>query len=1165
MSAHIFFQVIKTFNIGPISPSLPPNKHKSPTGHLPGKAYSADRLPSTNKLLVGLHYFDRHSPESSVPQSPIIILRPVVRNPLQSDNCFQLLALQQCGMADGDARDYVLAYENDKPGAAKIASNTAQNLQDGKVQLIDVIKALGEYLNDKDPKIRDRATHYLSAVITSLAPNFITRHDLPFLNTFLCARIEDGGAIEGLSHLQSSDRYTKDMAQELAQSIFDHFSSDLQLRPQVGRFKVYALLNELLSNHREAIRDMGDKSLLGTLQVFSGEKDPRNLMLIFSMIRVLMIEWDISNHVETAFDSVYAYFPVTFRPPPNDPYGITAQDLKDRLRDCLSSTGLLAPLVFPNLLDRLDSTSEAVKKDVLQALAACALNYSPGTIAQFSVTLWDAVKFEVLQAQEPFLADEALHVIKNIAICLSKSTRPHSPTADPLVQYLKPINKECMEHLQEPASIQAQASGSILKAAASATIRSFEAVLKGIGPALFILQQSSDGVVNQRAILTTVNQLFEASIEVYGSWLLPSAKNENGQETLLVEFKDRLLAIYGRALMSTVKEEVSYRLAAAKGLLLLSQMASLLDENEIGLTVQHFNDIVLDEESYGRDELKQKAMQALAEISSFKPRLITDITFPKFIARLPSNEEEAASSKDYQAVLEGLAEISVGRDLLETLIRRLLNRLDLIFQTGWRATYPYTCAILSTIYYVLERSTRDSTVSLDGYFDRVVVGMSQKVAAATDGPLADEIVLQLLGRIINLVIRKSSLENQDQAAQNVYRLFSDSRQNELQSDSVQKPEIAMLLSTWILASLPKGSRSGILSTQLMPFLASLDDKAAQEGCLAAVQQAYLGQTAIVVNKYVTARSDLDQISEELFNKRIQATGNETDEQFQASVRYLFTLAKALVLRLAPSTSNILARFLDCLDSLPIDRARSIALCFDTLLSQDEIVSKSNDAQIRLLAPQRVFQIMVPILSAKFKDRSSTQERREIYLIALSGILGTVSSEIVMPELPTLLPLLLQSLELSDANQNIKIAALETMIVVITKNPEALIESGHIPALIRRLIAAGTLSKPTRTSKRQRSTPSPDVQMIDVNPLPPAATKPVSSSKSRQLALKCLTLLPQHIKDQKTPNPLLVLKREVLQGLTPCLDDPKRDVRKEAVDARARWLRGVDDVDDSDED
>ena len=62
-----------------------------------------------------------------------------------------------------------------------------------------------------------------------------------------------------------------------------------------------------------------------------------------------------------------------------------------------------------------------------------------------------------------------------------------------------------------------------------------------------------------------------------------SSKNANGRENLLSEFKDRLVAIYSQALMSTVKEEVSFRLIAAHGLLLLSKIRSLLPDDEIGL------------------------------------------------------------------------------------------------------------------------------------------------------------------------------------------------------------------------------------------------------------------------------------------------------------------------------------------------------------------------------------------------------------------------------------------------------------------------------------------------------------------------------------------------------------------------------------------------------
>lgn len=51
-------------------------------------------------------------------------------------------------------------------------------------------------------------------------------------------------------------------------------------------------------NHRPALKGLGDESLIGITDLVSGEKDPRNLMIIFSILRVIMIEWDLVSHAE---------------------------------------------------------------------------------------------------------------------------------------------------------------------------------------------------------------------------------------------------------------------------------------------------------------------------------------------------------------------------------------------------------------------------------------------------------------------------------------------------------------------------------------------------------------------------------------------------------------------------------------------------------------------------------------------------------------------------------------------------------------------------------------------------------------------------------------------------------------------------------------------------
>lgn len=79
--------------------------------------------------------------------------------------------------------------------------------------------------------------------------------------------------------------------------MLEHFQ-DLQLRPQSQRLQILELLNELMSHHRQALKNLGEESLIGITDLVSGEKDPRNLMIIFSVLKVVMVEWDIVNHAE---------------------------------------------------------------------------------------------------------------------------------------------------------------------------------------------------------------------------------------------------------------------------------------------------------------------------------------------------------------------------------------------------------------------------------------------------------------------------------------------------------------------------------------------------------------------------------------------------------------------------------------------------------------------------------------------------------------------------------------------------------------------------------------------------------------------------------------------------------------------------------------------------
>ena len=78
--------------------------------------------------------------------------------------------------------------------------------------LIGIVQSLEEYIINEDAQIRSKAVTFLSQVIGSLKPTYLSRQQIQVLCQYLCKRIEDDGAVAGLVKLQELERFNKDMA-----------------------------------------------------------------------------------------------------------------------------------------------------------------------------------------------------------------------------------------------------------------------------------------------------------------------------------------------------------------------------------------------------------------------------------------------------------------------------------------------------------------------------------------------------------------------------------------------------------------------------------------------------------------------------------------------------------------------------------------------------------------------------------------------------------------------------------------------------------------------------------------------------------------------------------------------------------------------------------------
>lgn len=439
---------------------------------------------------------------------------------------------------------------------------------------------------------------------------------------------------------------------------------------------------------------------------------------------------------------------------------------------------------------------------MLQTVASCATSYGVTQLSNYSIPLWDSLKYEILNAQEGDLAAEALVALQAIASKLSCGLTS-SNQSSPLASYLRPITKECNEQLQEPQHKQAKPAGQILSSLSRASPIALYFIAREVIPSIITIYQAAESIPKQRALLEVLIQIFDSAIAIQGASSNPLLPIDI--QNPLELFKDRLFMLASQALMSTSTEEVSFRIMAARALLRLCSLLNYLQENEAGMIVQYLDEIMLTENSNGRDDLKFEAIKALVEISKIKPNLIMNITFPAFLAKLP--DYSPSDQRSYLVILEGLARLSVERTISETLIRRLLSKLNIVLENDESSTF--TRAILSTLYYVLSQRNLVADPSINTYYEKIVVGLISRVVSASMGQrpttaLNDELTLETLGRLANLIVRALDQEQQQSVGLQIYSLFADKGSFLPIPDRQDSPKVqrmTMILSTWLMAGI----------------------------------------------------------------------------------------------------------------------------------------------------------------------------------------------------------------------------------------------------------------------------------------------------------------------------------------------------------------------------
>ncbi|KAG6821481.1 hypothetical protein H0H93_010205 [Arthromyces matolae] len=942
-----------------------------------------------------------------------------------------------------------------------------------RITLLDVVKALGEYLTSEEDNLRSKGVEFLSLVLKECPPEKLNRQSIRVLTTFYCGKLDDTEtiipALKGLNTITA--RGVSEDAASIVQAYVDPSTLRSLITKSSSKQPIYSFDN-LMARNRDALKQLGKSFLSGYSVLAEGEKDPRNLLVAFAIARVILIEFDISEHIE---------------------------------------------------------------RDTLQTMSICFPVYGSALARVSARKLWNAIKLEADSLTE----EEALKTTRALVQTIYAQEEDAIESDDDVQGLARDVCEECIHILREPEKNQAKSAIKVLCAFMSTTPSVSRFTLSHAVPHFVKLFMNPDEVSNRSPILLLLADLVAAArdsmpSEVTDSTLVP-----------MLPYKDEVLG-----LVSVGLKAANSRISAISLLRGLVTTKRLLSDEELGFIVHSTTEIFLDEDC-GNDDFSDSAiLEVLSTISQTAPQHLENQTLPSLFSALPEHapcRDAPLERIKLWRLLLALKTLCVHPRLFEILVIRLTTKVELIclpssmhdVNEDVEPDAAYAHSLLKTIADTLSVKIDAGHPDIEKYIDRLVPGLYNlfffsalhlKQAIATDHRL-----VRVAGDIITSITQNVPPQRQDIfirasldvclsgnvqgfaeglqkfPADTALRLFDP-------STSTSERNLLALLTAGVVTA----------HKEVLPLPPSLD-KLLNDLLSWSILQSdhYLQRESAwhfissVLNKHAdTATAFLTHKIEDFWPKFIADTGLST-EQRRLALQAWAWISKALAVQKHASLTS----FTDKLFELFADHDVSwdAAKVLGEIASTDQILTKRNHAVIKACDH--------PLsIRAGAKDPCKTPHEQTAYLVALTSLIKSSPKTAYAHQMEYLMPLLLRGLELPD--YNIRADIIETLLAAAqgdASDHDLITE--HAPALATYMLKNSLVQDmPSMLNNASRL-----VQRVRIT------------------ALQYLNVLPRVVRyDVLHPS-----KSTVLRELAKVLDDPKRSVRKEAVDTRQVFIAAID--------
>ena len=176
-------------------------------------------------------------------------------------------------------------------------------------------------------------------------------------------------------------------------------------------------------------------------------------------------------------------------------------------------------------------------------------------------------------------------ITQSLSFGLVEATR-----TSPLGRFLKVVTETCSKELKDPETKMARPAGQVLSNCASVSLVANKFIVEKTVPLLITLFRETESVNKRTAILDLLNGFLDATAEVFTSRVDP-------EMIPLMVVKDDIFEVYSKGFLGSSSEETTYKLTALDGFRKLLSLKGVLTNNEIGIVVQYFDDVVLRDEN----------------------------------------------------------------------------------------------------------------------------------------------------------------------------------------------------------------------------------------------------------------------------------------------------------------------------------------------------------------------------------------------------------------------------------------------------------------------------------------------------------------------------------------------------------------------------------------